>query len=164
FHWPEQITIRGYHVPGAADPGDVRRAAEIIDAAERPIIFAGHGVILGDATEELRRFAERTGTPVLNTLLGLGSIAPDHVLSYGMMGMHGSYWANHAASSADVIIGLGMRMDDRALGRFADMNPTAKVIHVDIDPAEHNKNIMATVPVIGDVKHVLEQLTDAVER
>jgi acetolactate synthase-1/2/3 large subunit len=142
----------------------VRRAAELIDAAERPIIFAGHGVILGDASEELRTFAEKAGTPVLNTLLGLGSIRPDHVLSYGMMGMHGSFWANQAASNADLIIALGMRMDDRALGRFKDLNPTAKVVHVDIDPGEHNKNIAATVPIVGDVKQVLPQLTDAVEQ
>jgi acetolactate synthase-1/2/3 large subunit len=79
-----------------------------------------------------------------------------------MMGMHGSYWANHAASSADVIVAVGMRMDDRALGRFADMNPTAKIVHVDIDPAEHNKNIVATVPIVGDAREVLVQLTDAI--
>ncbi len=163
FHWPERVSVRGYHPPAEADSVEVRRAAEAIDAAERPIIFAGHGVVQAEATEELRAFAEKSGTPVINTLLGLGSISQDHVLAYGMMGMHGSYWANHAASSADVIIGLGMRMDDRALGRFADMNPTAKVIHVDIDPAEHNKNIIATVPITGDVKHVLPQLTEAIQ-
>ena len=162
FHWPERIDIRGYRPQTVGDPVLVERAAAIIDGAERPIIFAGHGIILGDAVEELRTFAEKVGTPILNTLLGLGSIPPDHALAYGMMGMHGSYWANHAASNADVIIGLGMRMDDRALGRFADMNPTAKVIHVDIDPAEHGKNLPTVAPIVGDVKVVLRQLTAAV--
>ena len=161
FHWPEKIELRGYRPQTVGAASLIAQAAEIINAAERPIIFAGHGIILGDAAGELRAFAEKTGTPILNTLLGLGSIPPDHALAYGMMGMHGSYWANHAASSADVIIGLGMRMDDRALGRFADMNPTAKVIHVDIDPAEHGKNIPTLVPIVGDVKVVLGQLTEA---
>ena len=164
FVWPEQVSVRGYRVPGEASVADVQRAAAIINNAERPIIFAGHGVLLGDATEELRTFAERGGIPILNTLLGLGTIPPEHVLSYGMMGMHGSYWANHAASNADVIIGLGMRMDDRALGRFQDMNPTAQIIHVDIDPAEHGKNLPTALPVIGNVKHVLKQLTNAIDK
>ncbi len=164
FVWPGAVAPRGYKPASRGNVRQVRRAAELVDAAERPIIFAGHGVILGDASEELREFAEKAGTPVLNTLLGLGSIRPDHVLSYGMMGMHGSYWANQAASNADVIIAIGMRMDDRALGRFADLNATAKLVHVDIDPAEHNKNIEATVPIVGDVKHVLPQLTEAIEQ
>ncbi len=164
FVWPEKISIRGYKPVTVGHAGQVKRAAEIIDAAERPIIIGGHGVILGNAHEELRRFAEKTGIPILNTLLGLGSIPRDHVLSYGMMGMHGSYEANHAASNADVIIGVGNRMDDRALGRFQDFNPTAKIVHIDIDPAEHNKNITAHVPIVGDVKLVLPQLTEAVRQ
>ena len=158
FEWPAEISIRGYRPSSRGNPAQVKRAAELIRRAERPIIIAGHGIIQGNATDELVEFAEKSGTPVLNTLLGLGSIPQEHALSYGMLGMHGSYWANHAASNADLIMGLGMRMDDRALGRFADLNPTAKVIHVDIDPAEHNKNILATVPIVGDVREVLTQL------
>ena len=164
FVWPERVSLRGYRPVSAATAAEIEPAAAVIDAAERPVIFAGHGVILSESAEELRAFAEKTGTPILNTLLGLGSIPPDHALAYGMMGMHGSYWANHAASNADVIIALGMRMDDRALGRFADMNPTAKIVHVDIDPAEHHKNIVATFPIVGDLKHVLPQLTAAVSK
>ncbi|MBG93037.1 MAG: acetolactate synthase, large subunit, biosynthetic type [Chloroflexi bacterium] len=158
FEWPEQISIRGYEPFPSINEEEVKNAVQLIRRAERPIIFAGHGIIQADASEELIEFAEKSGTPVLNTLLGLGSIPQDHVLSYGMMGMHGSYWANHAASNADLIIGLGMRMDDRALGRFADLNPTADVIHVDIDPAEHNKNIITTTPIIGNVREVLKIL------
>src|SRR5688572_5495485 len=164
FEWPEKISIRGYKPATTGHAGQVKRAAELIDAAERPLIIGGHGVILANAHEELRRFAEKTGIPVLNTLLGLGSISREHVLSYGMMGMHGSYEANHAASTADVIIGVGNRMDDRALGRFADFNPTARIVHIDIDPAEHNKNVIAAIPIVGDVKLVLPQLTEAVRQ
>lgn len=163
FEWPAEVSIRGYRPSSRGNPAQVKRAAELIRRAERPIIIAGHGIIQGNATDELIQFAEQSGTPVLNTLLGLGSIPQEHVLSYGMLGMHGSYWANHAASNADLILGLGMRMDDRALGRFADLNPTAKVIHVDIDPAEHNKNIDATVPIVGDVREVLTQLVSEFE-
>jgi acetolactate synthase-1/2/3 large subunit len=163
FEWPEQVSIRGYHPVTKGHPLQIRKAAELIDAAERPIIIGGHGVILADAVDELRAFAEKSGIPVLNTLLGLGSIPRDHALSYGMMGMHGSYEANHAASSADLVIGIGNRMDDRALGRFKDFNHTAKIIHIDIDPAEHNKNIHAHVPIVGDVKQVLPQLTGAIK-
>ena len=164
FAWPEQVSIRGYHIPGAADPELVRQAVEIIDAAERPLIIAGHGVILGRACDELRQFAEKSGIPVLNTLLGLGSIRRDHVLSYGMMGMHGSFEANMTASKADAVIAVANRMDDRAMGRFADFNQAAKIIHIDIDPSEHNKNIDTHVPITGDVKHVLPQLTEAVRQ
>ena len=163
FNWPESVSLRGYRVPGQAEQSEVEEAARIINDAERPVIFAGHGVIQADASDSLRRFAEKGGIPVLNTLLGLGGISPDHALAYGMMGMHGSYWANHTASNADVIIGLGMRMDDRALGRFADMNPTATIIHVDIDPAEHGKNLPTALPIIGDLADVLPQLIDAIE-
>ena len=158
FEWPEQISIRGYEPFPSVNEDEIKNAVQLIRRAERPIIFAGHGIIQADASKELMEFAEKSGTPVLNTLLGLGSIPQDHVLSYGMMGMHGSYWANHAASNADLIIGLGMRMDDRALGRFADLNPTANVIHVDIDPAEHNKNIITPTPVVGYVREVLKIL------
>ena len=163
FEWSDEVSLRGYRPSSRGNPAQVKRAAELIRRAERPIIIAGHGIIQANATEELIEFAEKSGTPVLNTLLGLGGMPQEHALSYGMLGMHGSYWANHAASNADLIIGLGMRMDDRALGRFADLNPTAKVIHVDIDPAEHNKNILATVPVVGDVREVLSQLVEEFE-
>ena len=164
FEWPEKVTVRGYHIPGAAPQADIDEAARLLNGAERPLIIAGHGVILGNASEELRTFAEHSGIPVLNTLLGLGSLPRTHVLSYGMMGMHGSYEANMAASNADVVIGIGNRMDDRAMGRFNDFNHGAKLIHVDIDPGEHGKNLPTAVPILGDVKHVLPQLTAAVHQ
>ncbi len=165
FEWPEEeVWIRGYQIPGAADPEPVAEAAAIIDAADKPLIIAGHGIILGSACDELVTFAEKAGVPVLNTLLGLGSIRYDHALSYGMLCMHGAYEANIAASTADVVIAIGNRMDDRAMGRFEDFNRTAKIIHIDIDASEHNKNIPTHVPILGDVKHVLPQLTAAVKQ
>ena len=164
FEWPDEVTVRGYHIPGAAPQADIDEAARLINGAERPLIIAGHGVILGNASEELRTFVEHSGIPVLNTLLGLGSLPRTHVLSYGMMGMHGSYEANMAASNADVVIGIGNRMDDRAIGRFNDFNHGAKLIHVDIDPGEHGKNLPTAVPILGDVKQVLPQLTAAVHQ
>ena len=164
FVWPERVSIRGYDPSPPIDAEAIRRAAAFIDAAERPIIIAGHGVILSNGWEELRQFAEKAGIPVLNTLLGLGSIPGDHALAYGMLGMHGSYEANHAASTADVIIGVGNRMDDRALGRFADFNPTANIVHIDIDPAEHGKNIETIAPIVGDAKQALAALIAAVRQ
>ena len=164
FEWPEHVAIRGYSPSPRIEPAQISTATAIIDAAERPVIIAGHGVILSRAHEELKAFAEKTGIPVLNTLLGLGSIPRDHALSYGMLGMHGSYEANHAASTADVVIGIGNRMDDRALGRFADFNPTAKIVHIDIDAAEHGKNITTHAPVLGDAKHALSALIPAVRQ
>ena len=163
FIWPEEISVRGYAPQLDPDPELIRQAADLINHAERPIIIGGHGVVLSGASAELRAFAEKTGIPVLNTLLGLGSIPRDHVLSYGMMGMHGSFEANMAASNADLVIGIGNRMDDRAIGRFADFNPTARLIHIDIDPAEHNKNLPTALPIVGDVRRTLGPLTEAVQ-
>jgi acetolactate synthase I/II/III large subunit len=163
FHWPEKVVPRGYRPTLAGHAGQIKRAARLIDESKRPIIFAGHGVILSGATAELRAFAEKAQIPVLTTFLGLGSFPEDHVLSYGFMGMHGSYHANHAADKADVVLAIGMRFDDRAMGRFSDFNPGAEIIHIDIDPAEIGKNIKTAVPIVGDVRAVLEALIEAIE-
>jgi acetolactate synthase-1/2/3 large subunit len=162
FEWPEQVSLRGYKPTTEGHPGMVRRAAEIIDQAKRPIVLAGHGVIWGNAQDELVAFAEKAGVPVVTTFLGIGGFPESHPLSYGFMGMHGMFYANMAADKADVIIGVGMRFDDRAMGRFKDFNPTAKIIHIDIDPAEIGKNFATHVPIVGDVKRVLPQLTSRV--
>lgn len=164
FHWPEKVIPRGYRPNTVGHSGQIKRAARLIDESERPIILAGHGVILSGAADALRAFAEKAQIPVLTTFLGLGAFPEDHVLSYGFMGMHGSYHANHAADKADVVLGIGMRFDDRAMGRFADFNPTAEVIHIDIDPAEIGKNIRTAVPIVGDVKAVLSVLTETISQ
>ena len=162
FHWPEKVIPRGYRPTISGHSGQIRRAAHLVDESKRPIILAGQGVIFSEAAAELRAFAEKAQIPVLTTFLGLGAFPEDHVLSYGFMGMHGSYHANLATSQADLVIGIGMRFDDRAMGRFSDFNTQAEVIHIDIDPAEIGKNIKTAVPIVGDVKAVLTVLNEEI--
>jgi acetolactate synthase-1/2/3 large subunit len=163
FHWPETVRLRSYRPTLQGHMGQIKRAARLIDESKRPVILAGHGVIWSGATQELKALAEKAQIPVMTTYLGLGAIPEDHVLALGFMGMHGAYHCNIAADKADVVIGIGMRFDDRAMGRFADFNPTARVIHIDIDPAEIGKNIKTEVPIVGDAKQVLEALIPEVK-
>ncbi|MEX1104468.1 MAG: thiamine pyrophosphate-dependent enzyme, partial [Dehalococcoidia bacterium] len=163
FEWPEQVSLRGYKPTTEGHPGMIRRAAELIDQAKKPIIIAGHGVIWSEASRELVEFAEKAGVPVITTFLGIGSFPEGHDLSYGWLGMHGMFYANMAADAADVVIGIGMRFDDRAMGRFKDFTPTCKIVHIDIDPAEIGKNFATAVPIVGDIKRVLPQLTEKVK-
>ena len=143
-------------------PRQLRLAAELIDAAERPVILAGHGILLGDATDELLSFAERTRIPIAHTLLGAGAIPEDHPLSYGYMGMHGWKHVNRAIQAADLLLALGMRFSDRVTGSVSTYATGAKIIHVDIDPAEIGKNVGVEVPIVGDVGRVLAALTPMV--
>ncbi|MBI5947686.1 MAG: biosynthetic-type acetolactate synthase large subunit [Chloroflexi bacterium] len=158
FEWPEQINLRGYKPNTEGHPGMIRRAAELIDQAKKPIIISGHGVIWGDAHNELVELAEKAQIPVITTFLGIGGFPESHTLSYGWLGMHGMFYANRAADNADLVIGVGMRFDDRAMGRFSGFNPGVKIIHIDIDPAEIGKNFPTTVPIVGDAKNVLPRL------
>jgi len=163
FDWPEQVSLRGYKPTMEGHPGMIRRAAELIDQAKRPLVISGHGIMWSDAHHELLDLAEKANIPVITTFLGIGGFPESHDLSYGWLGMHGMYYANMAADAADVIIGVGMRFDDRAMGRFKDFNPTAKIIHIDIDPAEIGKNFPTAVPIVGDAKHVLRELVGRVQ-
>ena len=137
-------------------------ATAMIDGARRPLIMAGHGVLLSGASEALRRFAERTGMPVITTLLGLSAFPESHPLSLGMPGMHGPASTNRAIDEADVIFAIGMRFDDRITGKIGDFAPKARIIHVDIEPAELRKVVPTTIAVHGDAKAVLERLTPMV--
>jgi acetolactate synthase-1/2/3 large subunit len=139
-----------------------REALALINAAERPVILAGHGIMLGNAMAEFKAFAERTQIPVAMTLLGIGAFPASHALNLGMMGMHGEAWVNTAIQQADLLIALGMRFDDRVTGTIASYAPNAKKIHVEIDPAEINKNVHVEVGIIGDVRDVLARLLPAV--
>jgi len=163
FEWPQEVRLRGYKPTYEGHAGMIRPAAQLINEAKRPIIIAGHGVIWGDASRELIELAEKAQIPVITTFLGIGAFPEEHPLSYGWLGMHGMYYANMAADNADVVIGVGMRFDDRAMGRFKDFNPTAKIIHIDIDPAEIGKNFATAVPIVGHVKNVLPRLTELVK-
>jgi acetolactate synthase-1/2/3 large subunit len=141
-----------------AEAGAFTAAAELILNAKRPIILAGHGVIKSGAMDAVRTLAERLHIPVASTLLGLGGFPASHPLSLGMMGMHGESWVNQAIQKADLLIACGMRFDDRVTGTLATYAPNAKKIHIDIDPAEINKNVKVDVALTGDLGHVLEEL------
>jgi len=152
------IHLPGYKVFTEGHTGQIRRAAQLIQEAERPLVYAGGGIIAAGAASELREFVERNEIPTVNTLMGLGALPSDHPNFISMPGMHGSYAANLALTNADLLIALGVRFDDRVTGRLAAFAPHAKVIHVDIDPAEIGKNRAPDVPIVGDVKRVLARL------
>ena len=163
FVWPEQPNLPGYHPPGDAPQEQVALAAELINQAERPLILAGHGVLISHAYDRLIELAEKAQIPVITTLLGISSIPTDHELNLGMPGMHGMAYNNLAIDQADLLIALGMRFDDRITGRLRDFAPNAKVVHVDVDASEVDKNVKATAPVVGDLKCVLDQLLPLVQ-
>lgn len=142
----------------------VETAARLINEARKPYLFVGHGVLISKAEEELKAFVDKTGIPAACTLLGLSAIPADHPLYVGMLGMHGNYSTNRLINEADLIIGLGMRFDDRVTGKVTDFAPHAKVIHIDIDPSEINKIIPADAPVVGDAKEALKALLPLVEQ
>jgi acetolactate synthase-1/2/3 large subunit len=140
------------------ESSSIEQAAELIAAAKRPVILAGHGVLISEAESQLLAFAERRNIPVASTLLGLGAFPTGHPLALGMMGMHGESWVNKAIQQSDLLLAFGMRFDDRVTGTLATYAPHAKKIHVEIDPAEIDKNVHADVALIGDLKAVLETL------
>ena len=163
FVWPDVPNLPGYHPPSGAPIDQVDQAAKLINQAKKPIILAGHGVLISHAYDKLIELAEKAQIPVITTLLGISSLPTDHELNLGMPGMHGMAYNNLAINEADLLIGLGMRFDDRITGRLRDFAPNAKVVHVDVDPSELDKNVKAAAPVVGDLKHVLDQLLPLVE-
>src|SRR5947209_6303370 len=152
------IHLPGYKVFTEGHTGQIRRAAQLIQEAERPLVYAGGGIVAAGAGPELREFVELTDSPAVNTLMGLGALPSEHPNFISMPGMHGSYAANMSMTHTDLLIALGVRFDDRVTGRLAAFAPHAKVIHVDIDPAEIGKNRAPDVPIVGDVKRVLTKL------
>ena len=136
----------------------VQQAARLIGQAQRPVIISGHGILSSGAAQELKALAESTGIPVITTLLGLSGFPASHPLSLGMLGMHGMYWSNIAVDQADLIIGLGMRFDDRVTGKVSTFAPHARIIHLDIDPDQVGRNVPVEVPLVGDAKRVLQAL------
>ncbi len=158
FTYPEEISLPGYQPPHHAPLADLQRAKELIEKAERPVILAGHGVLMSKAVEELQIFAVKTQTPIAMTLLGLGSFPASHPLSLGMMGMHGEAYSNLAIQNADLLLAFGMRFDDRVTGNLRTYAPRAQKIHVEIDPSEVHKNVHVDVPLVGDLRTVLRDL------
>ena len=158
FSYPEKVDIRGYRPTTLGHAGQIRRAAEMLAAAERPVIYAGGGVIHSEAAPELFELGELTATPVTNTLMGLGGFPGRHSLSLGMLGMHGTYTANMAMDHADLVIAIGARFDDRVTGNLEEFCVGAEFIHIDIDPSSIGKNIPVALPIVGDVKMCLQRL------
>jgi acetolactate synthase I/II/III large subunit len=152
------IHLPGYKVFTEGHTGQIRRAAQMMWDAQRPFVYAGGGIIAANASDELRELVELLDAPTVNTLMGLGALPAEHRNFVSMPGMHGSYAANMGMSNADLLIALGVRFDDRVTGRLAAFAPHAKVIHVDIDPAEIGKNRVPDLPIVGDVKRVLQKL------
>jgi acetolactate synthase I/II/III large subunit len=159
FDWEAaKPRLPGYRPDLSPTSKEYAQALELIHNAKRPLILAGHGILVSGAMREARELAERTGIPVAMTLLGLGALPASHPLNLGMMGMHGEAWVNHTIQDADLLIAVGMRFDDRVTGSLKTYAPGAKKIHLDIDPAEINKNVKVDVALIGDVRQVLREL------
>jgi acetolactate synthase-1/2/3 large subunit len=158
FKWPEKVQIRSYNPTYQGNKWMIKQAAQMITKSKKPVIMAGGGVILSDAAKELTELAELCKIPVTMTLMGLGGFPGTNKLSMGMLGMHGTYYANNAVQNADLLIGIGVRFDDRVTGRTADFASGAKIIHIDIDPTSIRKNVRVDLPVVGDVKNVLKEI------
>jgi acetolactate synthase I/II/III large subunit len=157
FHYPETVSIRGYQPHCDPHPIQVQRLHQAVREAKKPVILAGGGVVTAGAEEELIAFAEQARIPVTTTLMGLGGFSGEHPLWLGMPGMHGTYAANHALLECDLLIGIGARFDDRVtMGRLDKFATGAKIVHIDIDPAEIGKNVDTFIPIVGDVRKVLQ--------
>jgi len=162
YHYPEQVRLPGYKPTVQGHPSQIKRAAKLINEAQRPVIVAGHGIIISEAYQELRELAEKAQAPVATTLHGISCFPESHVLSLGFMGMHGLAQANLTVANSDLLIAIGMRFDDRVTGSLVSFAPHAQVIHIDIDPAEIGKNVRVAVPIVGDVRAVLRALNPLV--
>jgi acetolactate synthase-1/2/3 large subunit len=158
FVYPESVSLPGYRPPVSAPRPALQKAAEMIAAAERPVILAGHGILISGAMEGLYEFTNRTHTPVAMTLLGLGGFPASHPLSLGMMGMHGEAYCNLAIQNADLILAMGMRFDDRVTGNLRTYAPKARKIHFEIDASEVHKNVAVDLALAGDMKRLLSDL------
>jgi acetolactate synthase-1/2/3 large subunit len=163
FQYPKTPDLKGYKPTLSGHPGQIKKAARAIHQSKRPIIYAGGGVIISGASAELRKLAEKTSIPVTATLMGLGCFPETHKLSLGMLGMHGTVYANHATMESDLIIAVGARFDDRVTGRLDVFAPEAKIIHIDIDPSAISKNVKVDVPIVGDARNILSQLNKIVK-
>jgi acetolactate synthase I/II/III large subunit len=164
FKYEKCKYIRAYRPKPAANNDQIVEAAKFINAAKKPLALVGQGVLLGEAGNELRAFLEKSGIPFAWTILGATAMPSDHPLNVGMLGMHGNYGPNIKTNECDVLIGIGMRFDDRVTGDLKRYAKQAKVIHLEIDPSEVNKNVIADVPVLGDVKETLPLLTESIEQ
>jgi acetolactate synthase-1/2/3 large subunit len=159
FEYPTGIQMRSYKPTYSGHPLQIKKACALIEKAERPVLLIGGGVIAANAAEEVKQLAETIMAPVTTTLMGKGAFPEDHPLSLGMLGMHGTRYANYAIIDSDLLIAVGARFSDRVTGKIQSFAPNAKIIHIDIDPAELGKNVKVDVPIVGDAKSILKKLT-----
>lgn len=162
YHYPAAIKMRSYSVPAKGHTGQIKKAVEILLAAKRPVIYAGGGVVQGNGSELLTTLAHKLGFPVTNTLMGLGAYPGTDRQFLGMLGMHGTYEANMAMHFSDVVLGIGVRFDDRVTNAINKFCPGARILHIDIDPASISKTVAADVPIVGSVTHVLEEMLELI--
>ena len=163
FVYPEEVKIRGYNPNYYGNARQIKRAADAITAAKRPVAYTGGGVISSNAAEELREFINKTNMPITSTLMGLGAFPSDDPRFLGMLGMHGTQYANLAVTGCDLLVAIGARFDDRVTGNLKMFAPEATIIHIDIDPSAISKTIKVDIPIVGDVKNVLVELNKIVE-
>lgn len=163
FRYPEKLEMRSYKPTIEGHPKQVEKAASMLLASRKPVIYVGGGVILGDAAGDLKRLAETLNAPVTTTLMGLGSFPEDNPLSLGLLGMHGTYYANMAVTDCDLLVAVGARFDDRVTGKIPAFAPHAKIIHVDVDPTSIRKNVRVDLPIVGSVQDVLAKLVAFLE-
>ena len=158
FNYPKSVNMRSYSPAVHGHPGQIRKAVDLILSARKPMIYSGGGVVLGNASTQLREFTELLGYPITQTLMGLGAFPASNKQNLGMLGMHGTYEANMAMHDCDVLIAIGARFDDRVTGEIESFCPEAKIVHVDVDPASISKNVTVDVPIVGAVNHVLDAM------
>ncbi len=163
FNYPKTVEMRSYSPPTQGHPGQIRKAVDLILSAKQPMIYSGGGVVLGNASEQLRAFTRELGYPITQTLMGLGAYPASDKQNIGMLGMHGTYEANMGMHECDVLIAIGARFDDRVTGEVASFCPNAKIVHVDIDPASISKNVTVDVPIVGDVGLVLDAMLEQIK-
>jgi len=157
-NYSKKVDIRSYNPTCLGHPMQIKKAINAIASSKKPIIYSGGGILSSNAAEELQKFVDITGIPVTSTLLGLGGFPGTHPLFLGMLGMHGTKYANYAITNADLVIAIGARFDDRVTGKIDEFVPKATVIHIDVDPASISKNVHAHIPIVGDAKCILQQL------
>jgi len=164
FKYPAEVSMRGYKPTYVGHRGQIKKAVKMIAQSKKLIIYAGGGVIISGASAEVKELAEKIQAPVTTTLMGLGCFPETNELSLGMLGMHGTAYANHAIMESDLIIAIGARFDDRVTGRLDAFAPDAKIIHIDIDPASVSKNVQVDIPIVGDAKNILMELNKVVKK
>ena len=162
YHYPDKVNMRSYNPIVVGHKGQIKKAVDMLLHAERPIIYSGGGVILGEAHQELIELTRLLGYPITQTLMGLGAYPAPDPLFLGMLGMHGTYEANMAMHESDVILAVGARFDDRVTGKLSKFCPYAKIIHIDVDPASISKTVKVDVPIVGEVKPVLDQMLEMI--